>query len=105
MNFWNGLFLLFGIIFIIGNVIKGLAKHKFNYFRKKYFNKLELKYGKIDREKTIKLEMFYQYLIGLEYIIMGLLIKRLNTAIISLILVSIITIVSHCLIRKKYITI
>lgn len=50
MNFWNGLFLLFGIIFIIGNVIKGLAKHKFNYFRKKYFDKLELKYGKIDRD-------------------------------------------------------
>lgn len=105
MNFWNIIFLLIGIIFIIGNVIKGLTKHKFNYFNEKYFKKLEFKYGSINREKAVKLEMFFQYLIGLEYIIMGLLIKRLDTAIISLILVSTITIVSHCLIRKKYITI
>ncbi|MCC0649033.1 hypothetical protein KGF50_12230 [Clostridioides sp. ZZV15-6598] len=103
MNFWNGLFLLFGIIFIIGDVIKGLTKHKFNYFTERYLNKLELKYGSIDREKTIKLEMFYQYLLGLEYIIMGLLIKRFDTAIISVILVSIVTIISYYLIRRKYI--
>ncbi len=105
MNFWNGLFLLFGIIFIIGNVIKGLTKHKFNYFRESYFNKLELKYGSIDREKAIKLEMFYQYLMGLEYIIMGLLIRKFDTAIISVILVSIVTIISYYPIRKKYITV
>ncbi|HBF0844876.1 TPA: hypothetical protein ACG3RE_003911 [Clostridioides difficile] len=104
MNFWNGVFLLLGIILIIGNVIKDLTKHKFNYLRDRYLNKLELKYGSIDREKTIKLEIFYQYLLGLEYIIMGLLIRRLDTAIISVILVSIVTIISYYLIRKKYIT-
>ncbi|HID8375769.1 TPA: hypothetical protein ACXIIX_002597, partial [Clostridioides difficile] len=58
----------------------------------------------IDKLKATKLEIFYQYLMGLEYILMGLLIKKFDTAIVSVILVSIITIISYCLVRKKYIT-
>ncbi|MCW0785212.1 hypothetical protein OKR45_19690, partial [Clostridioides difficile] len=61
-------------------------------------------YGNIDKLKATKLEIFYQYLMGLEYILMGLLIRKFDTAIVSVILVSIITIISYCLVRKKYIT-
>ncbi|HBH0206234.1 TPA: hypothetical protein KR274_002060, partial [Clostridioides difficile] len=86
---------------VIGATIRYLIKHKVNYCNKKSLDKLELKYGNIDREKAVKLEIFYQYLIELEYIEMSLLIRRLDTAITSLALVSIITIASYYLIRKN----
>lgn len=105
MNTWNVFLILTGIGNIIGTTIRYLIKHKDNYCNKKYLDKLELKYGNIDREKVFKLEIFYHYLIGLEYIIMGLLIRKFDAAIILVTLVSIITIVSYYLIRKKYITI
>ncbi|HBG2232752.1 TPA: hypothetical protein KPK00_003760, partial [Clostridioides difficile] len=71
---------------------------------KKYFNKLESIYGDIDREKVVKLEIFYQYLIGLEYIAIGLFTRRLDITILAIILVAIITTALYYLIRKKYIT-
>lgn len=104
MDFWNNTLLNMGVIFTIGTTIRYLVKGKANYCKKKYLDKLELKYGNIDREKTIKLELFFNYLISLEYIIMGLLIRKFDTAIISVVLVSIITIISYYLVRKKYIT-
>ncbi|MGO0882612.1 hypothetical protein ACTPDI_07465 [Clostridioides difficile] len=104
MDFGNNILLSMGIIFTIGNTIRYLIKGKANYCKKKYLDKLELKYGNIDREKAIKLELFFNYLISLEYIIMGLLIKKFDTTIISIILVSIVTIISYYLVRKKYIT-
>ncbi|MCC0636645.1 MULTISPECIES: hypothetical protein [unclassified Clostridioides] len=103
MNSWNIIFLSYGVTFTIVVTVGYLIKGKTNYCKKKYLDKLELKYGNIDREKATKLEIFYHYLIGLEYIIMGLLTRRLDTAIISVILVSIITIISYYLIRKRYI--
>ncbi|MFL8672387.1 hypothetical protein [Clostridioides sp. GD02404] len=105
MNSWNIIFLSYGVTFTIVVTVGYLIKGKTNYCKKKYLNKLELKYGNIDREKATKLEILFQYLIGLEYIIMGLLIRRLDTAIISVILVSIITIISYYIIRKRYIVI
>ncbi|CZR97805.1 MULTISPECIES: hypothetical protein [Clostridioides] len=105
MNSWNIIFLSYGVTFTIVVTVGYLIKGKTNYCKKKYLNKLELKYGNIDREKATKPEIFFQYLIGLEYIIMGLLIRRLDTAIISVILVSIITIISYYIIRKRYIVI
>ncbi|HBE9435088.1 Uncharacterised protein [Clostridioides difficile] len=104
MDFGNLYLVLIGIGVIIGTTIRYLIKRKTNYCKKKYLDKLELKYGNIDREKVVKLEIFYQYLIGIEDIAIGLLIKNSNTAIISIILVSIVTIISYYLIRKKYIT-
>ncbi|EJA6379556.1 TPA: hypothetical protein KR400_003273, partial [Clostridioides difficile] len=50
---------------VIGATIRYLIKHKVNYCNKKSLDKLELKYGNIDREKAVKLEIFYQYLIEL----------------------------------------
>lgn len=105
MNSWNILLILIAIGNIVGTTIRYLIKHKTNYCSEKYLNKLELKYGNIDREKTMKLEIFYHYLIGLEYIMMGLLIKSSYIAMIAMILVSIITLVSYYLIRRRYIVI
>ncbi|HBG7355591.1 TPA: hypothetical protein KRD68_002184 [Clostridioides difficile] len=104
MSPWSIIFLGYGATFTITATIRYLIKGKTNYCNKKYLNKLELKYGNIDKLKATKLEIFYQYLMGLEYILMGLLIKKFDTAIVSVILVSIITIISYCLVRKKYIT-
>ncbi|MCC0650830.1 hypothetical protein [Clostridioides sp. ZZV15-6598] len=104
MDFGNLYLVLIGIAVIIVTTIRYLIKRKANYCKKKYLDKLELKYGNIDRGKVVKLEIFYQYLIGLEYIIISLLIKNSDTAMTALILVAIITLVSYYLIRKKYIT-
>lgn len=105
MSPWSIVFLSYGVTFAIATTIRYLIKSKTNYCNKKYLDKLELKYENIDRVKATKLEIFYHYLIALEYIAMGLLIRRLDTAIISVILVTIVTIISYYLIREKYITI
>lgn len=103
MDFGNINLILIGIIVIIGTTIIYLIKPKTAFCSKKYFNKLESIYGDIDREKVVKLEIFYQYLIGLEYIAIGLFTRRLDITILAIILVAIITGVFYYLIRKKYI--
>lgn len=103
MDFGNLYLVLIGIAVIIVTTIRYLIKGKTNYCKKKYLDKLELKYGNIDREKIVKLEIFYQYLIGLEYIAIGLFTKRLDITILAIILSAIITGVFYYLIRKKYI--
>ncbi|HBF1646913.1 hypothetical protein KWX03_17865 [Clostridioides difficile] len=105
MDFGNLYLVLIGIAIIIVTTIRYLIKGKTNYCKKKYFNKLESIYGDIDREKVVKLEIFYQYLIGLEYIAIGLFTRRLDITILAIILVAIITTALYYLIRKKYITI
>ncbi|HBF4082223.1 TPA: hypothetical protein ACP6IR_004047 [Clostridioides difficile] len=105
MDFGNINLILIGIAIIIVTTIRYLIKGKTNYCNKKYFNKLESIYGDIDREKVVKLEIFYQYLIGLEYIAIGLFTRRLDITILAIILVAIITTALYYLIRKKYITI
>ncbi|MDX5616344.1 hypothetical protein [Clostridioides difficile] len=104
MDFGNIYLVLIGIAVIIVTTIRYLIKGKTNICKKKYLDKLELKYGNIDREKVVKLEIFYQYLIGLEYIAIGLFTRRLDITILAIILVAIITGVFYYLIRKKYIT-
>ncbi|HBG1591617.1 hypothetical protein KWV42_19330 [Clostridioides difficile] len=104
MDFGNLYLVLIGIAIIIVTTIRYLIKGKTNYCKKKYFNKLESIYGDIDREKVVKLEIFYQYLIGLEYIAIGLFTRRLDITILAIILVAIITTALYYLIRKKYIT-
>ncbi|WP_234702237.1 hypothetical protein [Clostridioides difficile] len=63
---------------VIGTTIRYLIKHKVNYCNKKSLDKLELKYGNIDREKAVKLEIFYQYLIGFEDIEMSFLNNKIR---------------------------
>jgi len=105
MNSWNSAFILVGIVMIIGTMIRDLTKHKINFHSEKYFRKLELKYGGIDRERAIKLDKLCNYLLGLEYIIIGLLIRAIVVSIIVLIAISVIMILGYYLIRKKYIAI
>lgn len=105
MNFGNINLILIGIGIIIGTTIIHLIKPKTSFCSEKYFNKLESMYGNIDRKRTVKLEVLYRYVIGLEDIAIGLLIRRLDITILAIILVATITMVSYYLIRKKYITI
>ncbi|WP_131005310.1 hypothetical protein [Clostridioides difficile] len=104
MDFGNIYLVLIGIAVIIGTTIIYLIKPKTAFCSKKYFNKLESIYGNIDKKKTVKLEILYQYLTGLEYIAIGLFTRRLDITILAIILVAIITGVFYYLIRKKYIT-
>ncbi|HBG1690290.1 TPA: hypothetical protein KPH93_003523, partial [Clostridioides difficile] len=55
MDFGNIYLVLIGIAVIIVTTIRYLIKGKTNYCKKKYLDKLELKYGNIDREKVVKL--------------------------------------------------
>ena len=105
MDFGNINLILIGIIVIIGTTIIYLIKPKTAFCSKKYFNKLESKYGNIDRKRTIKLEVLYRYVTGFEYIAIGLFTKRLDITIIAIILVATITVILYYLVRKRYITI
>ncbi|KPI51920.1 hypothetical protein KW94_11410 [Clostridioides difficile] len=103
MSFSNINLILIGIGIIIGTTIRYLIKRKTSFCSERYFNKLESKYGNIDRKKTVKLDIFYSYLISFEYITMGLFIKKLENTIIVIIVVAIITTILYYLIRKRYI--
>ncbi|UDN56798.1 hypothetical protein [Clostridioides sp. ES-S-0010-02] len=105
MNFGNIYLILIGVGIIIVTTIIYLIKPKTSFYSEKYFNKLESTYGNIDRKRTVKLEVLYPYVIDLEYIAIGLLIRRLDITILAIILVVIITVVLYYLIRKKYITV
>ncbi len=50
---WNIIFILVRVKIVIGATIRYLIKHKVNYCNKKSLDKLELKYGNIDREKLL----------------------------------------------------
>lgn len=105
MNFENINFILIGIGIIILTTIIHLIKPKTSFCSEKYFNKLESMYGNIDRKRTVKLEVLYRYVMGLEYVAIGLFTRKLDITIIAIILVFTITTGLYYLIRKKYITI
>ncbi|MDY7756084.1 hypothetical protein [Clostridioides difficile] len=105
MNFRNIYLILMGLGIIILTTIISLIEIKIGFCNEKYFNKLESKYGNIDRKRTIKLEVLYRYVTGFEYIAIGLFTKRLDITIIAIILVAIITTILYYLVRKRYITI
>ncbi|MBH6866368.1 hypothetical protein I5732_04080 [Clostridioides difficile] len=105
MNFRNIYLILMGLGIIILTTIISLIKPKTAFCSKKYFNKLESIYGNIDKKKTVKLEVLYRYVTGLEYIAIGLFTRRLDITIIAIILVAIITVILYYLVRKRYITI
>ncbi|MGX9756514.1 hypothetical protein ACWYRQ_09555 [Clostridioides difficile] len=105
MNFGNINLIIMGAVVIIGTTIIHLIKPKTSFCNEKYFNKLESAYGNIDRRRAVKLEVLYRYVIGLEYIAIGLFTRRLDITILVIILVGIITVIFYYLIRKKYITI
>ncbi|NMS91397.1 hypothetical protein HGQ85_15865 [Clostridioides difficile] len=101
MNFGNINLIFIGLGIIVLTTIISLIKPKTSFCSEKYFNKLESMYGNIDRKRTVKLEVLYRYVIGFEYIAIGLL----DITIIAIILIVIITAILYYLIRKKYITI
>ncbi|MCM0744964.1 hypothetical protein NB459_06435 [Clostridioides difficile] len=100
MNFENINLILIGVGIIVLTIIISLIKPKTSFCSEKYFNKLESMYGNIDRKRTVKLEVLYRYVIGFEYIAIGLL----DITIIAIILIVIITAILYYLIRKRYIT-
>lgn len=105
MNFGNINLIIMGAVVIIGTTIIHLIKPKTSFCNEKYFNKLESMYGNIDKKRTVKLEVLFRYVMGLEYIVIALFTRKLDITIITMILVAIITTVLYYLIRKKYITI
>ncbi|WP_131039832.1 hypothetical protein [Clostridioides difficile] len=105
MNFRNIYLILMGLGIIILTTIISLIEIKIGFCNEKYFNKLESIYGNIDKKKTVKLEVLYRYVTGLEYIAIGLFTRRLDITIIAIILVATITVILYYLVRKRYITI
>ncbi|MCC0702649.1 hypothetical protein IC213_06115 [Clostridioides sp. ES-S-0049-02] len=105
MNFGNINLILIGVGIIILTTIISLIKPKTSFCSEKYFNKLESTYGNIDRKRTVKLEILSRYVMGLEYIAIGLFTRKLDITIIAMIIAAIITTALYYLVRKKYIAI
>lgn len=103
MDSWNYVFICMGVVVIMGTILRRLSGKKNKFRNEKYFRKLELKYGYIDRGRTIKLDIFYNYLLGMAYVLIGLSIRDMISSIIVLIVTSVIMILVYYLLRKKYI--
>nr|UWI48503.1 hypothetical protein NZ312_10290 [Clostridioides difficile] len=104
MNFGNINLIIIGVGIIILTTIISLIKPKTSFCSEKYFDKLESMYGNIDRKRTVKLEVLFRYVMGLEYIVIALFTRRLDITIVAMILTAIITTMLYYLIRRKYIT-
>ncbi|MEG2786829.1 MAG: hypothetical protein RR942_03325 [Romboutsia sp.] len=98
MNNINYLYVFLGI----AAFIFGFIQIKFsNYiFKEEYFERLSKRLGKIDRQKTIKLEAITIVLMGVIFIIGGLLNLSVNALIVSIGIIALL----YSLFRKSYIT-
>jgi uncharacterized Tic20 family protein len=101
MEPWNFTCIVIGI----ANLIGVLVRDKLNPYSEKYFDKLEKKYGNIDRAKVVKLDNMYTITLGLIFIVVGILVKDKDMALICLISMIIGMTTTYYLVRKKYIVI
>ena len=99
MNNINFLYVFFGI----AAFIFGFIQIKFsNYiFKEEYFERLSKRLGKIDRKKTIQFEAVTRVVMGVVFLIGGILNLSVNTLIIGIGIIAIL----YALLRKNYITI
>ena len=102
MDYWNFTFIMIGIVNLVGGFARLIFKCSYS---EKYFNKLEKKFGNIDRAKIIKLDNIYTTVLGLIFIVTGLLIKDKDIALVCLISMIVGMLVLDYFIRKKYIVI
>ncbi|AUN14170.1 MAG: hypothetical protein ACLUG9_05720 [Paraclostridium sordellii] len=98
MNNINFLYVFFGI----AAFIFGFIQVKFsNYvFKEEYFERLSKRLGKIDRKKTIHFEALTIVLMGVVFLIGGILNLSVNNLIIGIGVIAIL----YALLRKNYIT-
>lgn len=101
MELWNYSLITLGVIRIICNFIR----QKLNNFDEKYLEKLEMKYGSIDKEKAMKFYRGYDCINSVIVIIVGLLIRDNIVGLICISIGLIISSIIYYLLRKNYIVI
>ena len=99
MESWNYLYIFLGFSCILGIFIRS----KVTSYDKNILEKLELKYGDIDRKKAIKLEKFYDYLTSGTFLFMGIFIRNYVFAFRTTLLVLIVNTIVYYLFRRIYI--
>lgn len=99
MNNINYLYVFFGV----AAFIFGFIQVKFsNYiFKEGYFERLSKRLGKIDRKKTVRFEALTIVLMGVAFLIGGILNLSVNALIVAIGIIAIL----YSLLRKNYITI
>lgn len=101
MESWNYLYIFLGFSCILGIFIRS----KVTSYDKNILEKLELKYGDIDRKKAIKLEKFYDYLTSGTFLFMGVFIRNYVFAFRTTLLILIVNTIVYYLFRRIYILI
>ncbi|MFR4162915.1 MAG: hypothetical protein ACLT0R_09915 [Paraclostridium sordellii] len=99
MESWNYLYIFLGFSCVLGIFIRS----KVTSYDKNILEKLELKYGDIDRKKAIKLEKFYDYLTSGTFLFMGIFIRNYVFAFRTTLLVLIVNTIVYYLFRRIYI--
>ncbi|CEO06693.1 Uncharacterised protein [[Clostridium] sordellii] len=98
MEPWNYLYIFLGLSYILGIFIRS----KVTSYYKNILEKLELKYGDIDRKKAIKLEKFYDYLTSGIFLFIGIFIRNCVFAFKTILLILIVNTIVYYLVRRKY---
>ncbi len=98
MDNTNNLYIFLGVAAIIFSIIQ--IKFKNKIFKEEYFERLTKRFGKIDKDKTIQFEAITTTLMGVVFIIGGLLNLSVNGLIIGVAILAIL----YSLFRKSYIT-
>ena len=99
MEPWNYLYIFLGLSYVLGIFIRS----KVTSYYKNILEKLELKYGDIDRKKAIKLEKFYDYLTSGTFLFMGIFIRNCVFAFTTTLLILIVNTIVYYLFRRIYI--
>ena len=98
MNNINYIYIFFGISAFIFAFIQ--VKFSNYIFKEEYFERLTKRLGKLDRKKTIHFEALTIVLMGIVFLIGGILNLSVNNLIIGIGIISIL----YALLRKSYIT-
>lgn len=99
MEPWNYMYIFLGLSYILDIFIRS----KVTSYYKNILEKLELKYGDIDRKKAIKLEKFYDYLTSGIFLFIGIFIRNCVFAFRSTILILIVNTIVYYFFRRIYI--
>ncbi len=98
MDNTNNVYIFLGIAIIIFSITQ--LKFKNKIFKEEYFERLTKRFGKIDKDKTIQFESITTALMGIIFIIGGLLKLSINGLITFIAILAIL----YSLLRKSFIT-
>ena len=97
MELWNVGCIIIGTSSIVGAFVGS----KDTISNERYVEKILLKYGKVNEKKAIRLRRDLSYISGITFILIGLILRSKESALVGIIFSTLLLIILSNLIKKK----